>query len=102
MSNKPVNLIVANTMHEAFALVHDMNTKAKELARVARKYKADFDMQPLPENFIADQIARKLLCEISHEAKISEVYKALAAISAPSSAADIQEGLQAIEDKQPV
>lgn len=44
-------------------------------------------------------IARKLLCEISHNCSVKTVMVALKAVKAPCSVDDILEGLQAVEDR---
>jgi hypothetical protein len=91
MTNKPIDLVVANLMHEisreiviAMAFVKDVTKRELQIDTMDKQ--------------LANQIARKLLCEISHEANISHVYAALKAVGAPHSVADIKEGLQAVKE----
>lgn len=85
---KPVSLIVANTMHDyAPQLDHELIKKV-------------FTDAPQKRGEFAAALARKLLCSISHEGADSVVYKALAAIGAPSSEAEIMQALESARDAQ--
>ena len=91
---KPVDLIVANVMHEVAdelrrvqAIVDDLTKKAGMIQSV----------QP-PFDQIYRDVARSLLCNISHDADLSVVFSALAACKAPATAEMISEGLQAVQD----
>lgn len=90
---KPVDLVVANIMHEAAAIdgIREFVTEYKGGKKtVTRKTWLSF----------SDAIARKLLCEISHDCPIEDVLTALEAVKAPASQADILEGLQAVFDRK--
>jgi hypothetical protein len=102
MSGKPIDLIVANIMHESHAVVSDFHARVDHLRRVAKLagYDADINELGFHGGTIADEIARKLLCQIAHDARIADIYVALASVKAPASAEMIKEGLQAVKDRQ--
>jgi len=91
--SKPVDLVVANIMHEAVSLLDVTNLLTDILAQTKGKRSKE-------DKMILDAVARKLLCSISHECSIATVLAALEAIKAPSTLAMISEGLQAVKDKQ--
>ena len=95
--SKPVDLVVANIMHEgaAFnALRPDVLRQAIELAG----QKATTENITKVKDTLAEMIARKLLCEISYQCSLKIVMSALKSVKAPCSIADILDGLQAVED----
>lgn len=99
--SKPIDLIVANIMHDAFDLIQAAMAARDQALDLVKKHGLDPAQFKLDMPNTAEQIARKLLCEIAHEAPVSDVYTALASVKAPSSADLISEGLQAIKDRQP-
>ena len=92
--SKPVSLIVSNVMHDAADAIRKMEI----LAKAAQKLLPEGVRLDLPD--IPTDIARKLLCEIAHEAPAGIVFKALEAVGAPASTDLISEGLQAVKDMQ--
>ena len=86
--DKPLDLIVANTMHRC---VNDLVTMAPALERL-EKAGAKVD--------IPQSVARLLLREISQEASLELVMACLKMAGAPCSLEDISEGLQAVKDRQ--
>ncbi len=96
--NKPVDLVVANVMHEGSAFnVHDDEVVRAAIEIAGRK--ADTTNIKNVKRALAEMVARKLLCEISHQCSTKTVMAALKAVKAPSSIDDILEGLQAVEDR---
>ena len=85
MISKPIDLIVANAMHD--------NASKLALARTLCK-----SLNAKMPGDLHETLARNLLCSISHEAHIGKIYDALKLLGAPCSADDIMEGLRAIED----
>lgn len=89
--SKPVDLIVANTMHELMDLV-----RTEEIIWGQKSVKS---MASLPSSAV-ELCARHLMIKIVRDADIEQVYRALAACLAPSSPDMIKEGLQAVRDRQ--
>lgn len=85
---KPVDLIVANTMHEAAERIESLS----DFIRALGFKKSEIDAQ------MNKEIARNLLMDIATQGNIKVVYAALKAIGAPSSADDIAVGLQAVRE----
>ncbi len=83
--HKPIDLIVANTAHTA-------GIAMQSFARLTGTPAAECD-----ETF-ATEIARKMLCEIAHDASPTKVLFALGAIGGPDSLADVAQRLQAARD----
>lgn len=95
---KPVDLIVANVMHEAsdaLPAAEAIRRRFDDMIRAAPGGVAQ-SMPPLPDT--NDEIARGLACRLAHQASLSVVYGMLAAAGAPASAEMIREGLQAVKD----
>jgi hypothetical protein len=95
---KPVDLIVANIMHEANSLNITDKVLLDTLEQVAGR-RPPASVAKTARAVLLEQIARKLLCEIAHGAPMVGVFKALAAVKAPSSIADIEDGMQAVQDR---
>lgn len=91
MITKPIDLIVANTMHESVSAVAQLRTIEGLISRLGGKTVDDFNVH--------NEIARKLLCSISHEADMAKVFVALLAVGAPCTAEDIAEGLRAVKER---
>jgi len=70
-------------------------------SRSARKFRKQSSRTNIKnvKRALAEMVARKLLCEISHQCSTKTVMAALKAVKAPSSIDDILEGLQAVEDR---
>lgn len=94
MTTKPIDLIVANVMHDATDALKKFDILLKAAERVGGRLMDGTDLNV--------EVARKLLCEIAHEASSTDVFRALAAVGAPSSIGDIKDGLQAVRDRQVV
>jgi hypothetical protein len=90
---KPVDLIVATTMHEALRAVKEFEAIKGIIAKFGT-----FKQDDVPD--MNAEIARKLLCSISHDAHISKIYEALKAVGAPCSADDIKESIKAVRERQ--
>ena len=98
MNNRPIDLIVANVMHDAAGF----DPLIDKILHVAEQFRPDLKKslkKDLDASFY-DDVARRLLCMIANEAKIADVHKALAAVGAPASAEMIGEGVQAVRDRQ--
>lgn len=100
---KPIDLIVAEAMH-AYA---ERTATARQILQEMRKSKPSYHSGKSLSEAAADvgidireELARGLLCSISHNAKIADVLKALAAVGAPSTLDFIADGLKAVEDAQ--
>jgi hypothetical protein len=101
MTNKPIDLIVANVMHDAFNALAAMEDQRRKLDHIMRKagIHAAIDVGGIDD--LPDVIAHMLLCAIAHESSLVDVQRALSALGAPASRDMINEGLQAIRDRQP-
>lgn len=101
MITKPINLIVANKMHEVVEQIAVVDRAMQSMKSLANK--AGIQSPPVSavsaEDHASD-IARSLLCAIAHSADMAKVYSALAAVGAPKTEADIKDGLQAVRDGQ--
>lgn len=93
MISKPVDLIVSNVMHNAADGVKKLEALVKAMGRLLPEARAE-----IPD--VPTEVARKLLCEIAHEASPALVFKSLEAVGAPASKQMISEGLQAVKDMQ--
>lgn len=102
--SKPVDLIIANSIHEALArLIEAQEQVAASLESLGKSglipessmptMKNIFDVPELPE-----EIARALLCRISHEAHLSLVLKALGSVGGPSGLEQVKDRLQSARD----
>lgn len=95
--SKPVDLVVANVMHEGSAFnVHNEDVVRAAIEIAGRK--ADAANIQNVRHALAEMVARKLLCEISHHCSVKTVMVALKAVKAPCSISDILDGLEAVED----
>jgi predicted nucleotide-binding protein (sugar kinase/HSP70/actin superfamily) len=89
---KPVELIVANATHDVASKIEALTPE--NLARYeAWKAKDDFG------DTIKSQL-RDLLCQIAHNANDSIVSKALAAIGAPSTQAELEQRIESAREAQ--
>lgn len=86
---KPIDLIVANTMHHCMSRWDALG----EFIRSLGFSSGEIDQQ------MHKEIARKLLMDIATNASITKVYAALKAVGAPCSSDDIKEGLQAVKER---
>ncbi len=89
----PVDLIVANVMHEAVA-------QEKLIDRFLEETKKALPTADVATLSMAIEMAtaRQLLTRIAETAQMKHVYAALAAVGAPSSADLIKDGIQAVKD----
>lgn len=86
---KSIDLITANVMHRAAANIETV----KSFAQLAPAVKRMTD-----DEILQIELARGLLITIASEADPRHVYAALAACGAPSTPADMLDGLQAVKD----
>lgn len=86
--SKPIDLIVANTMHDTMRKVTDAHTVMCAATGKDRSIEVD--------RIGREAIARHLLCQIAHDASMSNVFAALKAIGAPHSDDDISESVKAV------
>lgn len=100
MTNKPIDLVIANTMHEAAKSLDVIDELAKELLNTNNS-PDHHKLIAAGRSAFREQIARKLLCSISHDCTLDVVFSALAHLGAPSSSDMIQDGLQAVQDTKP-
>lgn len=98
-ANKPVDLVVANTMHEAVQAINAASSHVGTLQKMLEKLGATVT-SAMPD--ASDAVARKMLCNISHEVPIAVVMKALASVTSFKTLGDINDGLQAVRDRQTV
>ncbi|MCB0066585.1 MAG: hypothetical protein KDD77_05515 [Caldilineaceae bacterium] len=94
MTNKPIDLIVATVMHEAVESIDMAKTIYDSIMQQAA------DHRPMPMAEIHGNIARRLLCQVAHDASMKHVLAALAAVKAPATIELIGEGIQAVKDSQ--
>jgi len=88
--SKPIDLIVANTMHEVVGQIASANKILELLSPPGKARALEIDAQG------REAIARKMLCNIAHDASLSNVLKALKLLGAPHSHDDISEGVNAV------
>lgn len=88
MIGKPIDLIVANSMH-------DIANATEMLTKVLGQVSGPFNF----EQEINETIARRLLCDIAHNANMRHVFDALKSVGAPCSHDDIAEGRRAIRER---
>ena len=93
MSNAilPVDLIVANALHDTASSIERFESNPA----VARLLQRAVMRRKLAEDWL-----RQLLCDISHQADLSRVMQALAACGAPSTADEMEQRLQAVQDQR--
>lgn len=85
----PIDLIVTNCLHE----VAEKIEVAPPALKAMLKRKLDEAAVPM-----AETVARKLLCDISHDATLPNVLKALAVVKAPFDLNEIMQRLTAVRD----
>lgn len=83
----PVELIVANVIHQLVSGIGELPDNLKEL--MGRQ-----------SDVVLEDTARQILCQIAHESNIRIVFAALAAANAPSNKDDIKARLVAAKDAQ--
>ena len=91
---KPVDLIVANVMHEAV----DQMAIIDRVTDAARKAFPDAALQF--DGNAHEIIARMLLRRIADDAPMASIYASLSASGAPGSLDLVKEGLQAVKDRR--
>lgn len=103
--SKPIDLIVANVMHdaqEADAKIFDL---AEEILSKVRKGHPLHDLMVQERKSArTDHLkitARAILCQIAHDAEMDDVLASLAAVGAPATLDMIKEGLTAVADRKP-
>lgn len=105
----PIDIIVATVMHRALDLIRGKQQEQDALgslkSEIEKMLGGNGKVISEPPNVVEpayDEVARKLLCLIAHNASMANVFKALAAVGAPSSIELIKEGVQAVADKEPL
>jgi len=78
--NKPIDLIVAEIAHAGGALLFAAERAGRD------------------DNGLPEAIARRMLCDIAHDASIAKVLRALATMGGPSSLDEVTQRLQAARD----
>ena len=94
---KPVDLVVANIMHEAVDL--DIDRLARSLIENITGRDQAKKHQTAIDEAVLQLIARKLLYEVAHDCPIADVLAALKAVKAPHTLSDLSDGLQAVRDR---
>ena len=94
MKTRPIDLIVANMMHEAVDASESVDDLVKELKKAGFRV----DGKPTVPD-LAEKVAREMLCRVAHDATMEQVFKALAAVGAPCCADDINEGMRAVKER---
>lgn len=86
---KPVELIVTNTLYEALDKMHQLPTEIRT---------------PITDALCsmdgAEHVARTILAEIAHNASVSVVFKAIAAVGGPTTKTEIVQRITAVRDNQ--
>lgn len=102
----PIDLIVAMGMHEGLDKLKELQARDDAIKSLKRDLEAQIgpvvSEPPSAAASFYPELARALLCAISHRANLVEVFRALAAVGAPSSIDMLKEGIQAVKDKQPI
>lgn len=88
---KPIDLIVANTMHDIAETIRAAQAFTRA---VGGKFSSDIDQDA------RDAIARMLLRNVARDAPLSAVLKALKIIGAPNSHDDIDEAVKSVMESQ--
>lgn len=85
--NKPVELIVANAVHDIASRTTALPPELIALAAGAEN-----------RDPVAEACARHLLCALAHDAALPVILRALAATGAPATIADLAQRLTAVRD----
>jgi len=93
--SKPINLIIANTMHAAVASIQDA-----QHTRDAMTSMCNIPSKPVDLTGVNELVARRLLCDIAHQASVKDILTCLGACNAPNTLDLIGEGMQAVKDEQ--
>lgn len=89
--SKPIDLIVANTMHDVLA-------KSKMVEDLTSALTGKVIAVAMENEQRREIVARHLLCQIAHGASIKNVFAALKAVNAPCSHDDITESWTAVTE----
>ncbi|WP_414461763.1 hypothetical protein [Hyphomicrobium sp. DY-1] len=87
--SKPVELIIANVVHEIQYAISNLSVEAQEVAKKVAATGSD------P---VAQTAARSMLAAIAFGADLSQVLKALASVGGPSTQDEIAQRLSAARD----
>lgn len=100
---KPIDLIVAETMHRYASNMQTARMFLKEM----REAKPDLHQGRTFDEAVRhigidvrEELARTLLCKIAHDARVGDVLKALQSVGAPATLDFIADGLKAVEESQ--
>ena len=85
----PIDLIVTNCLHDVAEKIEAAPPSLKALL----KRKLDEGGVPMSET-----LARKLLCDIAHDAALAHVLKALAVVKAPNDLDELLQRLTSVRD----
>lgn len=100
---KPIDLIVADTMHDYARRMQNARAILSAMQEASHGRSGGGSVASEAKRIGIDvnvEIARTLLCQISHNAKIADVLKALSACGAPATLELLGEGLKAVEEAQ--
>ncbi len=89
MIGKPIDLIVANSMHRC----------ASEMEVIKSLVGAFKISEPEIRPAIAENVARLILQSLARDGRSVDVYAALRAVGAPCSVEDIHEGITAVLER---
>lgn len=101
----PIDLIVATLMHAGLDKLKQVEAMQDAIKSITQRIEKDIgpvisETPDLMSQFYPE-MARALLCEVANKASLVEVFRALAAVGAPTSIDMLREGIQAVKDRQP-
>lgn len=91
---KPIDLIVANFMHEA-ATTHDAIIEKGRRAGIPED-----KLRDIVGDGASEAMARAILCEISHNASLGQVMRALSALGVAATIDDLVQRFRATQDQR--
>lgn len=90
MTTKPVELVLANTLHEDLSKIETLPEPIRSAAARGGPSRGS----------LVEGIARSALCRIAHDVPIAVVLRALAAAGAPGTLAEVEARIAAVEDQR--
>lgn len=87
MSNKPINLIIANEVHEIAAKIESLPSPIGTIIQ-----------KPDVEKTICDGVLRNILCAIAHQANMHHVVAALISIGVDANSETVRQRIRAARD----
>ncbi len=92
---RPVDLIVANELHDAAARIERIEACNPKL----NLFEPLFG-DPATRRAISESCARQLLCAIAHQGAMDRVLAALAAVGAPATLTELDQRFTAVRDQR--